>query len=235
MPATDMPATDMSVTQALHRRRSVRAFTDRSVDPGLLKEIFAAAQRAPSGGNLQPWQATVLTGEAWQAVRQAVAARIAMGRAGQEPEYDIYPPALTAPWTDRRFGVGEALYASLGIPREDKRGRLAQFMDNYRGFGAPVMLFLHCSRIMGPPQWADMGMWLQSVMLLLVEQGLASCPQECWAMYGATVRRTIGLADDQILFTGLAIGYADEDAAVNQWPVPRAPINEAIDWKGFGT
>ena len=130
---------------------------------------------------------------------------------------------IFGPWTDRRFGVGEALYASLGIPREDKRGRLAQFMDNYRGFGAPVMLFLHCSRIMGPPQWADMGMWLQSVMLLLVEHGLASCPQECWAMYGATVRRTIGLGDDQILFTGLAIGYADEDAAVNQWPVPRAP------------
>src|SRR3546814_2474542 len=52
-------------------------------------------------------------------------------------------------------------------------------MDNYRGFDAPVMLFLHCSRIMGPPQWSDMGMWLQSVMLLLVEHGLASCPQEC--------------------------------------------------------
>lgn len=228
-----MPATDMSVTQALHQRRSVRAFTDRPVDPARLKDIFAAAQRAPSGGNLQPWQATVLTGEPWQAVKDAVAARIAMGREGQEPEYDIYPRDLTAPWTDRRFGVGDALYASLGIPREDKRGRLARFMDNYRGFGAPVMLFLHCSRIMGPPQWADMGMWLQSVMLLLVEHGLASCPQECWAMYGATVRQSIGLADDQILFTGLAIGYADEDAAVNQWPVPRAPLDEAIDWKGF--
>src|SRR3546814_4090492 len=60
-------------------------------------------------------------------------------------------------------------------------------------FDAPVMLFLHCSRIMGPPQWSDMGMWLQSVMLLLVEHGLASCPQECWAMYGETIRRTLGL------------------------------------------
>ena len=111
----------------------------------------------------------------------AVAARIAMGREGYQPEYDIYPKGLTDPWESRRFGVGEALYASLGIPRDNKAGRLAQFMDNYRGFGAPVMLFLHCSRIMGPPQWSDMGMWLQSVMLLLVEHGLASCPQECWA------------------------------------------------------
>ena len=156
-----------------------------------------------------------------------------MGRDGYQPEYDIYPNVLTDPWEARRFGVGEGLYAALGIPREDKAGRLAQFVENYRGFGAPVMLFLHCSRIMGPPQWSDMGMWLQSVMLLLVEHGLASCPQECWAMYGATIRRTLGLDDGQILFTGLAIGYADDDAAVNQWAVPRASLDEVIDWQGF--
>ena len=228
-----MPVTDINVTQALHQRRSVRAFTDRAVDGALLREIFAAAQRAPSGGNLQPWQGTVLTGEPWQAVKDAVAARVAMGRAGYEPEYDIYPKGLTEPWEARRFGVGEGLYAALGIPRDNKAGRLAQFVENYRGFGAPVMLFLHCSRIMGLPQWSDMGMWLQSVMLLLVEAGLASCPQECWAMYGATIRRMLPLDDGQILFTGLAIGYADTDAAVNQWAVPRAPLEDVIDWQGF--
>ena len=228
-----MPATDISVANALQSRRSIRKFTDRAVDPVVLKTIFAAAQRAPSGGNLQPWQATVLTGEPWQAVKAAVAARLAMGREGYQPEYDIYPKGLTDPWEARRFGVGEGLYAALGIPREDKAGRLAQFVENYRGFGAPVMLFLHCSRIMGPPQWSDMGMWLQSVMLLLVEAGLASCPQECWAMYGKTVRETLALGDGQILFTGLAIGYADEGAAVNQWPVPRVGLDEVIDWQGF--
>jgi nitroreductase len=231
-----MPATDTlspSVTEALHRRRSVRAFTDAPVDPDVLKAVFAAAQRAPSGGNLQPWQVTLVTGEPWERVKTAVAARIAMGREGQQAEYDIYPRGLTDPWESRRFGVGEALYASLGIPREDKAARLARFMENYRGFGAPVMLFLHCSRIMGPPQWSDMGMWLQSVMLLLVEHGLASCPQECWAMYGQTVRETLGLGEDQILFTGLAIGHADDGQAVNQWPVPRVDLNEVIDWQGF--
>src|SRR3546814_4327975 len=122
-----MPATDTRlsspVVDALRQCRSVRAFTDRPVDSALLAEVFAAAQRAPSGGNLQPWQATILTGEPWQAMQDAVAARIAMGREGRQMEYDIYPPALTEPWDSRRFGVGEALYASLGIPREDKRGR----------------------------------------------------------------------------------------------------------------
>jgi nitroreductase len=231
MPAND--ALPRSVADALHRRRSVRAFSDAPVDPELLRTIFTNAQRSPSGGNLQPWQVTVLTGAPWQAVKDAVAARIAMGREGHQPEYDIYPKGLTEPWEARRFGVGEALYASLGIPRDDKAGRLAQFMDNYKGFGAPVMLFLHCSRIMGPPQWSDMGMWLQSVMLQLVENGLASCPQECWAMYGATIRETLGLGEDQILFTGLAIGHPDPEAAVNRWPVPRVGLDEVVDWRGF--
>ena len=116
-----MPASDAlpgSVVDALHRRRSVRAFTDAPVDPEALKAVFAAAQRAPSGGNLQPWQATLVTGEPWDRVKTAVAARIAMGREGYQPEYDIYPKGLTDPWESRRFGVGEALYASLGIHPE---------------------------------------------------------------------------------------------------------------------
>ncbi len=231
MPKNDGSAA--SVSAALHQRRSVRAFADRPVDLALLEQIMQTAQRAPSGGNVQPWQAVVLTGAPWQAVQDAVAGRIAMGAEGREPEYDIYPPGLIDPWERRRREVGEGLYAALEIPREDKPRRMAQFLNNYRGFGAPVMLFLHCSRIMGPPQWSDMGMWLQSVMLLLVEAGLASCPQECWAMYGATVRRSLELPADQILFTGLAIGYADEAHPVNRWPVPRAELNEVIEWRGF--
>src|SRR3546814_10363618 len=101
-----MPAADTRLSSpvfdALRQRRSVRAFTDRPVDSALLAEVFAAAQRAPSGGNLQPWQATILTGEPWQAMQDAVAARIAMGREGRQMEYDIYPPALTEPWDSRR-------------------------------------------------------------------------------------------------------------------------------------
>src|SRR3546814_8229740 len=59
---------------------------------------------------------------------RSVAARIAMGRGGQQPEYDIYPRELTEPWTDRRFGVGEALYASLGIRSEEHTSELQSLM-----------------------------------------------------------------------------------------------------------
>jgi nitroreductase len=223
----------MTVAEALNKRRSVRAFTDRPVDAAAVRRCLELAQRAPSGGNLQPWQAVIVTGAPWQRVKDAVAARLAMGADGTQMEYAIYPEILPDPLKARRFGVGEALYAALGIPRENKMGRMMQFAQNYQGFGAPMMLFLHTARTMGPPQWSDMGMWLQSLMLLLTEAGIDSCAQECWAAYGATVREQIGLGDDQILFCGLAIGHADAAHPVNNWPVPRVPIDDVIRWDGF--
>ena len=108
--------------------------------------------------------------------------------------------------------------------------RLAQ---NFRAFGAPVLLFVHCPRFMGSPQWADMGIWLQSTMLLLREAGLDSCPQEAWAMYGKTIRDAIGLDDEQMIYSGLAIGWRDADAPVNIFPVDRAPLDEVVRWQGF--
>lgn len=223
----------MSVADALHARRSVRAFRPDPVDPQILQDALAAAQRAPSGGNLQPWRAIVLTGEPWERLKAVVGERLALGAAGQQMEYPIYPEILPDPWKSRRYGVGEALYGALGIPRENKMGRMLQFAENFRGFGAPVMLFLYTPRTMGPPQWSDMGMWLQSLMLLLTEAGLGTCAQECWAVYGQTIRNELGIADDQILFCGLAIGHTDTDNPVNNWPVPRAPLDEVIEWRGF--
>lgn len=225
------PAT--SVTDAMLSRRSVRVFTDAPVDGGLLRQLLTTAQRAPSGGNVQPWEVSVLTGEPLAALIAAVGERQAMGIMGLQPEYTIYPDRLPDPWMQRRYGVAGAMYQAMGIAREDKDARNAAMAANFRGFGAPVVLFVHCQRFMGPPQWADMGIWLQSVMLLLREAGLDSCPQEAWAMYGKTVRDCLGLDDDSILYTGLAIGWRDADAPLNNFPVDRAPLDEVVTWHGF--
>ncbi len=219
-----------TVSDAVATRRSIRRFTDQPVDMDVLHTILAKAQRSASGGNLQPWQASVLSGGALAGLIAAVAERRAMGFPGLEPEYPIYPEPLGEPWRARRFGVGMAMYAALGIDRGDHDARNAAMAENFTGFGAPVLLFLHCDRSMGPPQWGDMGMWLASVCLLLREAGLDSCAQEAWSVYGKTVRDHIGVGDDQILWTGLAIGYRDADAPVNNFDVPRAPMDEVVRW-----
>ncbi len=222
-----------SVSEAVESRRSVRAFTDQPVDPQVLRTIIAKAQRAPSGGNVQPWMVSIVTGQALQSLIAAVAERTAMGLTGLQPDYVIYPDQLPDPWKSRRFGVAYAMYEALGIAREDRAARDAAMAQNFTCFGAPVMLFVHCPRFMGPPQWADMGIWLQTVMLLLREAGLDSCPQEAWSVYGKTVRGQLGLDDEQILYTGLAIGWRDASAPVNMFAVPRAPVDEVVNWLGF--
>jgi nitroreductase len=223
-------AASPQVSDAVATRRSVRAFTDQPVDLALLRSILAKAQRSASGGNVQPWAVSVLTGAALTRLIAAVAERQAMGVMGLQPEYPIYPDPLPEPWKSRRFGVGMAMYAALGIDRTDTDARNAAMRDNFTAFGAPVLLFLHCPRFMGPPQWGDMGMWLATVCLLLREAGLDSCAQEAWSVYGKTVRDQLALDDEQIVWTGLAIGYRDAEAPVNNFAVPRAPLDEVVRW-----
>ena len=223
----------MNVTEAIQSRRSVRAFTDRPVDREVLTRVLEKAQRAPSGGNVQPWNAVILTGRPMQALFDRVAQEFPKGRAALKPEYDIYPKDLDGAYEERRFGVGEDMYASLGITREDKAKRLMWFANNFRAFGAPVLMLVHTPKYMGPPQWSDIGMWLQTIMLLLREEGLDSCAQEAWAAYSPQVREMVDIPKDHIFFCGMAIGYRDSDAPVNNFDVKRAGLDESVRWEGW--
>ena len=223
----------MNVTEAVTSRRSVRAYLVKPVEQEVLRRVLETAQRAPSGGNTQPWNATVLTGQPLARLFEKVAETIPQGLAAYSAEYNIYPPELEGAYLQRRFGVGEAMYAALEIPRDDKAARMGQFAINFRAFDAPVLMLIHTPKYMGPPQWSDIGMWLQTLMLLLREAGLDSCGQEAWAIYSAQIRQCVDIPEDHIFFCGLAIGHRDPDAAVNNFPVPRAALDEAIRWEGF--
>ena len=223
----------MNVTDAVTSRRSVRAFQDKAVDPVVLRRVLDTAQRSPSGGNTQPWHAVLLTGDPLARLFAHVAEVLPQGRAAFSPEYNVYPPELDGAYEARRRGIGEAMYAALEIPHDNKLARLSWFARNFQGFGAPVLMLVHTPKYMGPPQWSDMGMWLQTVMLLLREAGLDSCAQEAWAVYSQQIRECVAIPDDHIFFCGMAIGWGDRAHAVNQFPVARADLDEAVRWEGF--
>ncbi len=218
----------MTVTEAVQSRRSIRRFRPDPVDRGLLERLLEKAQLAPSGGNLQPWNAHMLSGTALERLCDAIVPLIPQGRAAHSPDYAIYPADLADRYAASRYEVGECMYAALGVARKDKQGRLAQFTYNYRAFGAPLLMLVHTPRYMGPPQWADMGMWLQTLMLLLREEGLDSCAQEAWAVYQKQIREYVAIPEDHILFCGVSIGYRDPTAPVNNFPVTRAPLQQVI-------
>lgn len=215
----------MNVTEAVAARRSVRGFLEKPVDGAILKEIVTKAARAATGGNLQPWHIDLVSGESLASLKALMMAKLIAGET-EEHAYAIYPPHLTAPYRDRRFAVGEAMYAEIGIPREDKAARRMWFARNFQFFGAPAALFCTVDRQMGPPQWADLGMYLQNVMLLAVEAGLATCAQECWAVYPETITGFLGTPAERMLFCGMAIGYEDGDEPANRLRTARAPEEE---------
>ena len=223
----------MNVSDAVASRRSVRGFLGTPVDPAVLRRVLAAAARAPSGGNLQPWHVDVLGGAELDRLKAVMAARVAEAPQGEPTEYDIYPKALPEPYRSHRFAVGEDLYGALGIPREDKAARLMWFARNFQFFGAPTALFVSVARAMGRPQWSDLGMYLQTVMLLLREAGLDSCAQECWAVYPVTVGAFLDLPPERMLFCGMAIGHADAADPANAFTARRAPLEAFATFRGI--
>ena len=162
----------VSVSEAVARRMSVRAFRSDPVPGAVVQEILQAAQAAPSGGNLQPWRVYALAGEPLAELKA-----LAVAAPPQAAEYTVYPDSLWDPFRTRRYQCGEDLYASIGIGRDDRPGRFRQLALNTQFFGAPVGLFFCLDRKLGHPQWADLGMFMQTVMLLATERGLDTCAQ----------------------------------------------------------
>ena len=210
----------MSVTGAVNRRKSVRAFRPDPVSDDVLRELLTVASRAPSGGNVQPWRIYVVNGESMSRFREFLA-----DRQPGAPSYDIYPKSLTEPYRSSRFKIGEDMYAAIGVEREDKAGRFAQFAKNLDFFGAPAAFFCFFDRQMGPPQWSDLGMFLQTFMLLAQEAGLDTCAQEAWAVHEAAVAEFVGAPDEQQIFCGMAIGTADLDDPINKVVSDREPLD----------
>jgi nitroreductase len=222
-----------TVSHAIATRISCRAFLPTPVPAALLRQLLAAAQRAPSGGNLQPWHVHVLTGTPLGEFLALLRTRLTVNPLGEGTEYDIYPKELREPYNARRSQCGEDVYRAAGIPREDRAARIAQFARNYQFFEAPVALFFAIHRQMGLGQWADLGMFMQNLMLLAREQGLHTCPQEAWAVWHKTVGEFLQLPLEHMLFCGMALGYADTAAPINQVRTQRAPLTEFATLHGL--
>ena len=216
----------MNISEAIKSRISTRAFLDRDVSENDIRDILDVARWAPSGGNLQPWRVHVVTGAGRDRLVETVKNAIASDPLADESELAIYPPKLPSPWRDRRFEVGEAMYEKLGVPRDDKPARIAHLMRNYDLFGAPVGLFFSLNRKFDKGQWAHLGMFMQSLALAATEKGLATCMQEAWAARAKTVSAFLDLANDEQLYCGMALGYGDPAAPVNDLRSSRVSVDE---------
>jgi len=223
----------MNVTEAVLKRQSIRAFRPDPVSSEVVRALLETARHAPSGGNLQPWHVYALSGAPRDAFMAEVAGKLSRNER-ETTEYDIYPRNLWEPLRGRRSKAGEQRYSALGIGRE-ANGQAVLEERNFRFFGAPVGLLFCLDRRVGPPQWSDIGMYMQTLMLLATERGLATCPQEVWATWPKTIRAFLKLPDELMLFAGMSLGYADETSAMNGYRTEREELLKFATMIGFDT
>jgi len=221
--ALDTAAVDAAITS----RRSVRGFLPTPVPREMVEDILRVAARAPSGTNTQPWQVTVLTGEA----KTSLSARIQavyddpQALAQHHEEYAYYPTEWRSPFIERRRKVGWDLYGLLGINRNDKAGMHRQHGRNYDFFGAPVGLIFSIDRSLRQGSWLDYGMFLQSVMVAARGRGLDTCPQAAFMRFHRIIMAHIAAPPSQMLVRGMSLGHADPAATANQLHTVREPVD----------
>lgn len=219
----------MHIAEAVATRRSIRAFLDKPVPAETLRRVLDQARMTPSGCNFQPWEATVLAGAPLKALQEKL-----LASAPDNPmEYDFSAPGQVEKYQSRLRAVGASMYAAMGIARDDAEQRDNFARANMVSFGAPVLLLCHFPKFMKEAQWSDVGMWLQTIMLLLRGEGLDSCPQEYMGMYGRTIKAHLGLSDDTLLFCGIAIGWRDAEAPANNFERERVALEDHITFLGI--
>ena len=219
----------MNVTEAVKSRRSVRDFSDRAVDLETIRRVMDTARWAASGCNYQPWEASILTGQPLADLQAKMASD-----GPQAAEYDWTAPGQEDCYKQRLNRVSAGMFGALGIERGDTEARMKAMARNTTSFGAPVLLLCYFPRLMKEAQWSDTGMWLQTVALLLREEGLDSCFQEFMGLYPKTIRDFLGLDHDRyMVFCGMAIGYRDADAPINNFERERVPLDEQVKFLGW--
>ena len=221
------------VDDAIGARRSIRRFLPTAIPAETVEAILNVAARAPSGTNMQPWRGYALAGAAKDSLVAAVQTVFDAGEPGHAQEVQYYPDEFFDPYLSRRRAVGWELYGLLDIAKGETTKMKAQHRRNFQFFDAPVGLIFTIDRRLATGSWLDYGMFLANVMTAAKGRGLDTCAQAAWTHYHRVIRPVLGLAEEETIVCGMALGYADPDAPENTLRTARAPAEDFIHFEGF--
>ncbi|MBK20296.1 MAG: nitroreductase family protein [Rhodospirillaceae bacterium] len=220
--------------EVIETRHSCRAYLEKPVDPNILTDIIERAGRTPSNGNVQPWLVHALTGQPLEELKKIAAQTVKTQNPHiNDAEFDVYPSDMVEPYVSRRETHGANLYRSLNIDRDNLDLRLGWYRRNFEFFGAPVGLIFCIERQLGQPQWADLGSFIQTVTYLARGHGLDTCTQVAWSRIYGTVADFLNLPPNHMVYCGMSMGYGDPSHPVNNFRMPRAPVEEICQFHGF--
>lgn len=216
----------MSVIALLEKRYSTRAYLDTPLSQELLETIFGQAQRSPSNCNVQPWQTCVVSGKKKDALKDDLMATVMSGTP-PNPDFN-WLPKYEGIHRERQFGSANALYSTIGVTREDKRGRQLSMVRNWSFFDAPHVAFFTMDKYLDIMGAVDLGIYAQTLSLILSEHGLSCCMQGALGQFPDPVKKALNLPEQRGVLFGMSFGYADENAPVNNTRTDREDIVNAV-------
>ena len=219
------------VDEAITSRRSVRAFLPNIVEDSTIRDILEVASRAPSGTNMQPWKVYVIKGETLKAITDVVLNSGIRAEKIAWDDYKYYPDQFFEPYLTRRRTVGFGLYNALGIGRREVERMRAQHDRNFVFFDAPVGMIFTIDRRLNQGSWIDYGMFLENIMIAARGRGLHTCPQAAFAPYHNQLRPVLGIAPEEVVVCGMALGYEDTSKPENDLRTDRAPLEEWVTFR----
>ena len=218
------------VDEVLRSRRSVRAYKADPVPKQVVLEVLQAAATAPSNSNTQPWRVYVVTGEPMVQLGEALATAF---RDGNYPPSPHFPESLPAAMCAHQADFATRYYASLGINRHDAAARAQQTQRNFSFFGAPVGIIFSIDGRLTRHSWLDLGLYVQNVMIAAKARGLDTCPQVSFARFHALIAARLEMPPEEVTACGMAMGFGDFDASVNQVCMPRQQVDDFARLRGF--
>jgi len=214
-------------------RRSIRGYLPKPVPKALVEEVIAMAMRAPSSLNTQPWNFTVVSGAALDAIRKGNTERNLAGVPSSR-EFKA-SESYEGAHRERQIGVAKQLFAAMDIPREDKAKRLDWVLRGFRQFDAPVSIIITYDKVLQGNDIApfDCGGVINALVNAAWSRGLGCVINSQGIMQSPVVREHARIPDDQLIMMCVAMGWPDQSFPANAVVSHRKSIEEAVTFIDF--
>ncbi len=219
----------MDVIEAIRSRKSIRGFKSTPIPKTILREILDTAIQAPSGMNSQPWEITVVMGEALENLRKGNIEALNSGVV-------LHPEAPHIPfqgvYRQRQVDLAIQIFQLMGITREDKQRRAEWTQRGFRCFDAPAAIILSMDRLLDNQALSmmDIGALMQTICLTALKYGLGTCIEDQGIMFPEVVREFTGIPESKRIMICIAIGYPDWDFPANKLESTREPLEKVVKW-----
>ena len=215
----------MNVLEAIQARHSVRDFDTRPVPKDTVMKILEAATRSPSGGNGQPWEIFVASGDTMEAIRKVYQERAQAMTGGPGG-----PPPMPAFIQERMSTIRNERMRLLGLDPEDPASFKVFMSWGARIYGAPVMVVICMDRALSSN--FDLGSLSQTICLAAQDFGVDSLIASGFIAHQDVLRKELEIPDSLNIVIGIGLGYANPNSIINTYRSPRRPIDEVVRYKG---